>query len=107
MVDADGTLNPLVFEILEGDDRGVFAINGWVSHDLYSVLLIYGLSMNPPSPRSNLVTTQSLDFDLDVNRTYSLYVRVNDSAHTDTLTLDVHVTDINDNTPVFDNTTFS
>ena len=48
-----------------------------------------------------------LDFDLDVNRTYSLYVRVNDSVHTDTLTLDVHVTDINDNTPVFDNTTFS
>lgn len=53
------------------------------------------------------MTVRDLDFDLvTINQTYTLQVIVNDSVNYDDLTLDVHVIDINDNSPVFDNSSY-
>ncbi len=57
--------------------------------------------------RFDLVTTKMLDFDDPAeNITFRLTVIVNDTKNTDTIIVDLAVTDLNDNTPVFDNTTF-
>lgn len=54
------------------------------------------------------MTVRELDFDLvTINQTYTLQVIVNDTDHYDDLILDIQVVDINDNNPVFENTSYT
>ncbi len=58
--------------------------------------------------RLNLETTQTerLDFDnATLNSTFTLRVTVNDTVQIDTITVDISIVDLNDNNPVFENTT--
>ena len=63
-----------------------------------------------PSPLSRvvLVTTIMLDHDLMTPGTkdYRLTVTVNDTENAASLIVNIHVVDINDNEPVFENTTY-
>ena len=55
------------------------------------------------------MTTRPLDHDLATSgrQEYRLTVTVNDTVHEDFLIINIHVVDINDNYPAFDNASYS
>ncbi len=53
------------------------------------------------------MTTRRLDFDnATLNTSFTLRVTVNDTVHIDSITVDISVVDLNDNNPVFVNSTY-
>lgn len=52
-----------------------------------------------------LITNRRLDYDMS-NRQFTLRIEVNDSVVAPVLTVVIDITDINDNDPVFDNTSY-
>jgi len=88
--DADGDLTPLSYEITNGNDLGHFRLN-------------------EPAQPDVLVTNIMLDHDLTTTgtRDYNLTVTVNDTENAAFLIINVQVIDINDNDPMFENTTYN
>ena len=85
VTDEDDDLTPHSFEIISGNMLGHFVLSG-----------------------AALNTTISLDYDfLSVAlRSYTLQIRVNDSANIDILRVDITLVDLNDNSPIFANDSY-
>ena len=60
-------------------------------------------------PSDQIVTNARLDYDVEDSslRWYTLTVFVNDSLNENSLTLNIHIEDINDNDPVFENSSYT
>ena len=86
----NGTCSPsssgLTYSVVSGNEDGLFEIR---------------------PTTGNILLSRALDFDLAEHRTFVLWLLVSDGEFNSTAQVQITVTDVNDNQPIFDNTSYA